>query len=60
MRLRINILCSLFFVLMFQGCETCKGAFTGAGQGFKKDVKNISSKEGVIWKTDKWMQDHMW
>ena len=47
----------LFCIVAFiSGCET----FKGAGQGFKKDVENVSSKQGWVWKTDQWMQDHMW
>ena len=56
MKLKITAGLLIVCLFMFQGCETVKGA----GQGFKKDVENIKSSKGWIYKTDAWMQEHMW
>lgn len=48
----VMIIC-LLNTLFLVGCETVKGAVSGAGEGMKKDWEAAK-------KTDNWMQDNLW
>jgi hypothetical protein len=39
-----------------QGCHT----FSGAAQGFKKDIQGIREKDHPIYKADDWMRENLW
>lgn len=43
----------LSLLLLIAGCETVKGAFTGASDGAKKDWEAAK-------KADQWMRDNLW
>ncbi len=48
------ILCVFFFTL--QGCETMKGAASGA----KKDWVGVQNAWGKVVEADAWMQKNLW
>ena len=49
-----NALFILFiFLVLISGCETIKGAFTGAGDGARKDWEAAK-------KVDDWMRKNLW
>ncbi len=51
---KFAILFMLFsFVILIAGCETVKGAFTGASDGFAMDWENLQE-------ADTWMRDNLW
>ena len=51
-RTAIFFILSIFLILI-GGCETIKGAFSGAADGAKKDWK--AAKQA-----DQWMRDNLW
>jgi len=43
----------LGFVILIAGCETVKGVFRGASDGFAMDWEKLQE-------TDVWMRDNLW
>ena len=52
----VRMILGIVIVLSIQGCETMKGA--------KKDVQNtwhnVTSIDGPLQKTDRWLQENAW
>lgn len=56
MRYMLTLFAVGVLMLTLQGCET----FRGATDGLQKDIASFQSKDNELYKTDAWLQEHLW